>query len=217
MLYNSSTAALSGHCCKSIRDWLKLRSGGPLRYLQRPRQPPKPKAPSPPMPPKPPQKPIPITIHGKTWYDPYHWMSHLEDKVAMRHMDVYMEQEEKYTEAVMYDTEKLQRKLQSEMAGRMAVELSTPPLRWGPWLYYKRVVEGKPYPVLCRRLASANDGFGWNNRASSGFDFKTGQKLEQKLLDLNEVAEQFGGTMISMFKLPCSSFSSGTDMYAFHR
>lgn len=60
-------------------------------------------------------------------------MSQLNDKVAMRHMDVYMEQEEKYIEAVMSDTERLQSKLQSEMGSRLSNELSTPPLRWGPW------------------------------------------------------------------------------------
>lgn len=60
-------------------------------------------------------------------------MSQLNDKVAMRHMDVYMEQEEKYTEAVMSDTERLQSKLQSEMGSRLSNDLSTPPLRWGPW------------------------------------------------------------------------------------
>ena len=49
------------------------------------------------------------------------------------YMDVYMEQEEKYAEAVMSDTLKLQRKLQSEMARRMVNQLCTPPLRWGPW------------------------------------------------------------------------------------
>lgn len=62
-------------------------------------------------------------------------MSNLNDKVAMRHMDMYMEQEEKYIEAVLSDTEKLQAKLQSEMASRLAFDLSTPPFRWGPWYY----------------------------------------------------------------------------------
>ncbi|CAH1437447.1 unnamed protein product [Lactuca virosa] len=60
-------------------------------------------------------------------------MSNLNDKVAMRHMDVYMEQEEKYTEAVLAETDRLQSKLQSEMASRMSSQLSTPPFRWGPW------------------------------------------------------------------------------------
>lgn len=97
-------------------------------------RPPKPPAPpAPPKHPKPPQKPQSFTFHDATWEDPYSWMSHLNDKVAMRHMDIYMEQEEKYTEAVMSDTEKLQSKLQSEMASRLHFDLSTSPIRWGPW------------------------------------------------------------------------------------
>lgn len=92
-----------------------------------------PKVANPPSPPKPPQKPQSFSLHGQTWEDPYSWMSSLNDKVAMRHMDIYMEQEEKYAEAVMAETERLQSKLQSEMASRLAFDLSTPPLRWGPW------------------------------------------------------------------------------------
>ncbi|KAM7257097.1 hypothetical protein ACFE04_012838 [Oxalis oulophora] len=86
-------------------------------------------------------------------------MSGLNDRVAMRHMDIYMEQEEKYLEVVMMNTERLQSKLQSEMGSRLQYDLSTPPLMWSPWLYYRRVEEGKPYPVLCRRLLKLNDEF----------------------------------------------------------
>ncbi|KAF7828774.1 protease 2 [Senna tora] len=146
-----------------------------------------------PTPPKPPKKPQKFEFHGVTWEDPYSWMSNLNDKVAMRHMDVYMEQEEKYAEAVMSDTERLQSKLQSEMATRMAFELSTPPLRWGPWLYYRRAEEGKQYPVLCRRLASLNEEFISHKSPSAGFDFTSGKRIEQKLLDYNQEAERFGG------------------------
>lgn len=92
--------------------------------------------PSPPSQPKPPKKPVNFSLHGESWEDEYNWMSQLTDRVAMRHMDVYMEQEEKYTEAVMSDTERIQSKLQSEMAARLVAELSTPPLRWGPWYYH---------------------------------------------------------------------------------
>lgn len=120
-------------------------------------------------------------------------MSKLNDKVAMRHMDVHMEQEEKYTEAFMSDTDKLQSKLQSEMASRLSFELSTPPLRWGPWLYYRRVEEGKQYPVLCRRLVSLNEEFISNKSPSAGFDFTSGKRIEQKLVDYNQEAEKFGG------------------------
>ncbi|KAH7843110.1 hypothetical protein Vadar_012745 [Vaccinium darrowii] len=149
--------------------------------------------PPPPTPPKPPQKPTTFTLHDISWEDPYSWMSSLNDKVAMRHMDVYMEQEEKYTEAVMADSERIQSKLQSEMASRFASDLSTPPLRWGPWLYYRRIEEGKQYPVLCRRLASLNEEFISHKSPSAGFDFTSGKRIEQKLLDYNQEAERFGG------------------------
>ncbi|KAL2552136.1 uncharacterized protein Fot_05755 [Forsythia ovata] len=149
--------------------------------------------PSPPLPPKPPKKPTTLSLHGESWEDPYVWVSQLHDRVAMRHMDVYMEQEEKYTEAVMSDTERLQSKLQSEMASRRATHLSTPPLRWGPWLYYWRVEEGKQYPVLCQRLASLHEEFISQKSPSAGFDFTSGKRIEQKLLDYNQEAERFGG------------------------
>ncbi|KAK3412230.1 hypothetical protein EUGRSUZ_I01019 [Eucalyptus grandis] len=156
-----------------------------------PRPPPAP--PDPPKPPRPPRKPEAFALHGAAWEDPYSWMSKLNDKVAMRHMDVHMEQEEKYTEAFMSDTDKLQSKLQSEMASRLSFELSTPPLRWGPWLYYRRVEEGKQYPVLCRRLVSLNEEFISNKSPSAGFDFTSGKRIEQKLVDYNQEAERFGG------------------------
>lgn len=104
-----------------------------------------------------------------------------------------MEQEEKYTEAVFSDTVRLQSKLQSEMACRLSFDLSTPPLRWGPWLYYRRVEEGKQYSVLCRRLASLNEEFVSHKSPGAGFDFTSGKKIEQKLLDYNQEAERFGG------------------------
>ncbi|PWA59727.1 prolyl oligopeptidase family protein [Artemisia annua] len=116
-------------------------------------------------------------------------MSNLNDKVAMRHMDIYMEQEDKYTQTVLADTERLQSKLQSEMASRMSTQLSTPPFRWGPW----RVEEGKQYPVLCRRLASLNDEFISHKSPTAGFDFTSGKRIEQKLIDYNQEAERFGG------------------------
>ncbi|KAG8641277.1 protease 2 isoform X2 [Manihot esculenta] len=161
-----------------------------VRHYKAPKQP---MPPAPPKPPKPPQRPQSFTFHDAVWEDPYSWMSSLNDKVAMRHMDVYMEQEEKYTEAVMSDTEKLQSKLQSEMAPRMQFDLSTPPIRWGPWLYYRRVEEGMQYPVLCRRLLSLNEEFISSKSPAGGFDFTSGKRIEQKLLDYNQEAERFGG------------------------
>lgn len=106
-----------------------------------------------------------------------------------------MEQEEKYTEAVMMATgaDRLVRKIQVEMAPRMSAEACTPPVRWGPWLYYRRVEEGKQYPVLCRRSATVNEEFISYNEPSAGFDFTAGRRIEQKLVDYNVEAERFGG------------------------
>ncbi|KAM1314951.1 hypothetical protein ACFX13_018895 [Malus domestica] len=164
-----------------------------LRWAHHKAQKPAPTPSAQPRPPRPPQKPESFTFHDHTWEDPYNWMSKLNDKVAMRHLDMYMEQEEKYTEAVMSGTDRLQSKLQSEMASRIASDLATPPLRWGPWLYYRRVEEGKQFPVLCRRLASLNDEFISHKSPSSGFDFTSGKRIEQKLIDYNQESQRYGG------------------------
>jgi protease II len=113
------------------RNYLLLR-----HYKAAKKPPPLPTA----TPPKAPKKPQNFSFHEVTWEDPYSWMSNLNDKVAMRHMDVYMEQEEKYTEAVMSDSERILNKLHFEMASRIPFELSTPPLRWGPWFVLLLVV-----------------------------------------------------------------------------
>ncbi|KAG6489567.1 protease 2-like [Zingiber officinale] len=149
----------------------------------------------PPSPPNPPKKPTPFTFLGVTWHDSYSWMSNFEDPVAMRHMDVYMEQEEKYTEAVLIASgaDRFQRKLMIEMAPRMAADLCTPPVKLGPWLYYRRAEEGKQFHVLCRRSAALHQEFISYSEPSVGFDFQSGRRIEQKLVDYNQEAERFGG------------------------
>lgn len=63
-------------------------------------------------------------------------------------------------------------------------------------LYYRRVEEGKQYPVLCRRSAALNEEFISHKSPSAGFDFTSGKRIEQKLLDYNQEAERFGGTTL---------------------
>ncbi|CAI9269215.1 unnamed protein product [Lactuca saligna] len=60
-------------------------------------------------------------------------------------------------------------------------------------LYYRRVEEGKQYPVLCRRLASLNEEFISHKSPTGGFDFISGKRIEQKLIDYNQEAERFWG------------------------
>ncbi|CAI9297960.1 unnamed protein product [Lactuca saligna] len=60
-------------------------------------------------------------------------------------------------------------------------------------LYNRRVEEGKQYPVLCRRLASLNEEFISHKSPTGGFDFISGKRIEQKLIDYNQEAERFWG------------------------
>lgn len=57
--------------------------------------------------------------------------------------------------------------------------------------------EGKQYPVLCRRLAGLNEEFISNKSPSAGFDFTSGRRIEQTLIDYNQEAERFGGNASS--------------------
>ncbi|KAK3222775.1 hypothetical protein Dsin_009800 [Dipteronia sinensis] len=132
---------------------------------------------SPQQPPQVPKKlPFTVSAHGFTWQDPYHWMKHTDDPDFIN----YLHRENSYAHAFMADTHNLQRTLFSEMKNRMPTNISTPPERWGPWLYYQYIPEGKEYPLLCRRLetilCNSRDGF----------------PKEQILLDWNEVAEKHG-------------------------
>ncbi|KAJ0986861.1 hypothetical protein J5N97_005217 [Dioscorea zingiberensis] len=138
--------------------------------------------PSPFKPPFPKKIPTTISVHGSSWDDPFHWMSNTADPDLLH----YLDQENSYAEAFMADTQELQRTLFSEMKGRMPPKVSTPPERWGKWLYYQHVPEGKEYPVLCRKL-SCDDGF-----LGSFFKYKRHSLKVETLLDWNEIAEQYG-------------------------
>nr|KAJ0224841.1 hypothetical protein LSAT_V11C100041770 [Lactuca sativa] len=58
---------------------------------------------------------------------------------------------------------------------------------------FRRVEEGKQYPVLCRRLASLNEEFISHKSPTGGFDFISGKRIEQKLIDYNQEAKIFWG------------------------
>ncbi|XP_050372148.1 uncharacterized protein LOC126790059 isoform X1 [Argentina anserina] len=146
-----------------------------------PSPPPSPSHASPPVPKK---VPFTVSAHGRTWQDPYRWMSNTDDP----DLSVHLAQENSYADAFMADTHALQRTLLSEMTSRMPAEISTPPEPWGPWLYYQYIPEGKEYPVLCRRLKRGkNDWFkSFLRFARRGFG------NEEVLLDWNEIAKKYG-------------------------
>ncbi|KAJ0094632.1 hypothetical protein Patl1_16632 [Pistacia atlantica] len=141
--------------------------------------------PSPSQPPPLPKKvPFTLSAHGLTWQDPYHWMRNTNDPDFIN----YLNQENSYAQAFMAETHNLQRNLFSEMKNRMPAKISTPPERWGPWLYYQYIPEGKEYPVLCRSLE--NEESGWMKTILRNVGGQFGK--EEILLDWNEVAEKYG-------------------------
>ncbi|KAM0941718.1 putative oligopeptidase B [Dioscorea sansibarensis] len=122
-----------------------------------------------------------ISVHGSSWDDPFHWMCNTSDPDLLR----YLHQENSYAQAFMADTQELQRTLFEEMKNRMPPKISTRPERWGKWLYYQHVPEGKEYPVLCRKLSCHEDFFG------AFLNYMKGPQ-EETLLDWNEIAELYG-------------------------
>ncbi|XP_043717411.1 protease 2 isoform X2 [Telopea speciosissima] len=143
-------------------------------------------------PPVPKKIPFTVSAHGRTWEDPYHWMSNPEDP----DLSNYLNQENLYAEAFMADTENLQRELLLEMRSRMPPKISTPPEHWGPWLYYQYIPEGMEFPVLCRRLEDCKSG--WMNKL---VNYVRGLGREQILLDWNEIAQQFGYVHVGMCRV----------------
>lgn len=99
----------------------------------------------------------------------------------------HLRNENSYAEAFMADTEELQRTLFGEMKRRIPRKICTPPERWGPWLHYQNIPEGKEYPVLCRKLAT--EKISW---LKSAVNYMRGIGGEEILLDWNQIAEQHG-------------------------
>ncbi|KAK6251985.1 hypothetical protein QUC31_013705 [Theobroma cacao] len=150
------------------------------------------------LPPVPKRVPFTVSLHGHTWQDHYHWMRNVNDPDFVD----YLNQENSYAQAFMADTQTLQRAMVSEMKSRMPSKISTPVERYGPWLYYEYIPEGKEYPVFCRRLGTERRG--WVERLLS--NAKAGFGREEILLDWNEVAEKHGKLL---YKVLCTTLGSG--------
>src|SRR5436305_2190640 len=105
-------------------------------------------------------------IHGDKLVDDYYWLRQKKDPEVIKHLEA----ENAYTEAVMKPTRPLQEKLYQEFLARIQQTDVTAPVKDGGHWYYTRTVEGKQYPIHCRKPGSL-DG------------------EEQILLDLNELAK----------------------------
>src|SRR5271170_2560896 len=151
------------------------------------------------------QEPTPTTLHGQTLEDNYRWMRDKSSPELLAHLEA----ENAYTLSVMAPTEQLQAKLYAEMLSHIKETDESVPYRYRGWFYYVRTVEGRQYPIHCRRLAT-------------GTTFDKAQP-EDILLDVNQLAEgqQFmavGAMSVSPdgFKLAYSTDNTGFRQYTLH-
>ena len=91
-----------------------------------------------------------VTLHGDTLRDDYHWLRDKENP----EVKAYLDSENSYTDAVMKDTEELQKKLYDEMLGRIKETDLSVPYRKGDHFYYFRTEKGKQYRIYCRKKGS---------------------------------------------------------------
>ncbi len=88
-----------------------------------------------------------ITVNGDTRVDNYFWLRDRNDPATVK----YLEDENRYTEALTQHTGALQSKLYAEMLGRIKqTDLSVPTKR-DDYFYYSRTEEGKQYAIFCRK------------------------------------------------------------------
>src|ERR1044072_9108878 len=132
-------------------------------------------APQPPMAEK---KPKTTNIHGVTLVDDYFWLREKTNPAVMAHLKA----EDAYTESMLKFTAPLQEKLYNEMLSHIKQTDENVPYRYGNYFYYSRTVEGKQYPIFCRKKGST-------------------EAAEEILIDVNELAkgQPFMNVGVSLF------------------
>ena len=120
-------------------------------------------APQPPMADK---KTKTTNIHGVTLVDDYFWLREKTNPAVMS----YLKAEDAYTDTAMKPTAALQEKLYNEMLSHIKQTDENVPYRYGNYFYYSRTVEGKQYPIFCRKKG-------------------TTEAPEEILIDVNELAK----------------------------
>src|SRR5919112_1586120 len=105
---------------------------------------------APPSPPMAKKVPKTTTLHGVTLTDEYAW---LREK-GTPEVTAYLEAENAYTEAGTAHTAPLRETLYKELLGRIKESDEAVPARDGGYWYYTRTLEGKPYPLFCRKRGS---------------------------------------------------------------
>jgi oligopeptidase B len=88
-----------------------------------------------------------LEAFGEKRVDDYFWMRERDDPAVIAHLKA----ENAHTEAMLAPLAPLRETLYREMLGRIRQTDESVPWKKGGWWYYTREVEGKPYPIYCRR------------------------------------------------------------------
>ena len=95
-------------------------------------------------------KPVKLEKHGDVREDNYFWLKERENPEVI----AYLEAENAYTDTMMSHTEGFQEELFEEIKGRIKQTDLSVPYKRDDYYYYTRVVEGKEYPIYCRKKGS---------------------------------------------------------------
>ena len=89
-------------------------------------------------------------LHGDVRIDNYSWLRERSNPEVIK----YLEAENKYAEAMMKHTKKLQGRLYKELVGRIKETDFEVPEKIDDYYYYSRTEKGKQYSIHCRRKES---------------------------------------------------------------
>jgi len=117
------------------------------------------------------KKPHKTSIHGDTLHDDYFWLREKTNPEVIR----YLEAENAWAERALAPLKPLREQLYQEMLGRIKQTDLSVPYRANGYAYYSRTVEGKQYPIHCRKKIGADGSYE--------------QSAEEILLDVNQLAE----------------------------
>jgi oligopeptidase B len=129
-------------------------------------------------PPQAKQIPSPRTFHGDTFTDEFAWLADRDDPDTIG----YLEAENAYTEAATASLAPLREQIFEEIKARTQESDLSVPVRKGGWWHYSRTVEGKQYPVWCRRAVRPGEVVPPMAEDGKPLDG------EEELLDGNELA-----------------------------
>ncbi len=121
------------------------------------------------------REPHPTHIHSQTLDDDYFWLREKESPEVI----AYLTAENEYTASHLAGTEDLQASLYREMLSHIKETDTSLPVRDGLWFYHTHTIEGKQYPIHCRRHSATDSTY-------------TADSPEEVLLDVNQLAEGHG-------------------------